>query len=209
MPQGPSYRNHDEILQGIRRRDTAAFDALFDRYADRLYGFSLKLSGTDKAAREILQRVFIDALPHLKDARTEQAVERVLLREASHQIQALRGGNGNDPPAGEIPYEELFPDKAGGKGGSAHDWSMDPGEEARRPEEKRLLREIIAGLPPRYGLVLVLRDMEEMTGQDVAEILNISFPSVKTRLHRARLLLRRELTERLLEGVAPEPRESS
>jgi RNA polymerase sigma-70 factor (ECF subfamily) len=209
MPQGPSYRNHDEILQGIRRRDTAAFDALFDRYADRLYGFSLKLSGTDKAAREILQRVFIDALPHLKDARTEQAVERILLREASHQIQTLRGGNGNDPPAGEIPYEELFPDKAGGKGGSAHDWSMDPGEEARRPEEKRLLREIIAGLPPRYGLVLVLRDMEEMTGQDVAEILNISFPSVKTRLHRARLLLRRELTERLLEGVAPEPRESS
>ena len=197
MSQGPSYRTHEEIVGGIRQQDPGAFEALFDRFADLVYGFSLKLCGDVGTAREILQRAFIDALPYLKDAKTEHAIERVLLREASQRFLALRRGDGRGGGR-EIPLEELLPQSAGGKAGSAHDWSLDPDEEARRSEEKRLLRELVPGLPAHYGLVLVLCDMEEMTGQEVADILKISVPTVKARLHRARLLLRRELTHRLV-----------
>lgn len=193
MTQGHTYRTHEEVVEGIRGGDPAAVDALFESYADLVHGYAAKLLGSVEAARKLLPGIFVSALPQVLEARTEQAVERVLLREASQQYLASRDSSG----APETPIEELFPDKAGGRGGSAHDWSLDPDEEARRPEEKRLLREIVVSMPPQYALVLVLFDMEEMSEQDVADIVRISVPAAKSRLHRARLFARRELTRRL------------
>ncbi|HXI04233.1 MAG TPA: sigma-70 family RNA polymerase sigma factor [Candidatus Saccharimonadales bacterium] len=193
MNQGHTYRTHEEVVEGIRGGDPAAVDVLFESYADLVHGYAAKLLGSVEAARKLLPGVFVSALPQVLEARTEQAVERVLLREASQQYLASRDSSGESEP----PIDELFPDSAGGRGGSAHDWSLDPDEEERRPEEKRLLREIVVSMPPQYALVLVLFDMEEMSEQDVADIVRISVPAVKTRLHRARLYARRELTRRL------------
>ncbi len=202
MSQGHSYRTHEEIVAGIRTRNPGAFDALFDRHADLVYGFVLKVTGQDQLSRDILRETFVGAMPEVPEAATEHAVDRLLLREATHRILAAQGGGDGAAPPDDIPLEDLTPDSAGGRGGSDHDWSLDPDEEARRPEEKQLLREIVVQLPPHYRMVLVLFDMEEMSHQDIADILRISVPAARTRLHRGRLLLRKELTRRLI-GLPP------
>lgn len=200
MSQGPTFRTHEEILDGIRRQDPSAFESLFRQYADLVYGICLRLTGSVEKSAEILSVAFVDAVPELKEARTEQAIERDLLRAAMRRIFDARGMESDNPGFTEIPLKELFPDSAGGTGGPAHDWSLDPDEESRRAEEKRLVREILQQIPPQYGFVLVLFEMEEMSLQDIADIVNLSVPNVRARIHRARLLVCRELTRRLLEA---------
>lgn len=198
MSQGHTFRTHEEIVAGLRKRDPVALDAFFDRHADLVYGFALKATGQDALSRKLLSEVFAAAVPEIQETSTEQAVDRLLLREASQRILAAQDGGDGAGAQKEIDLEELTPDKAGGRGGSDHDWSLDPDEEARRPEEKKLLRELVVGMPPHYRMVIVLIDMEEMSLQDAAVILRISVPAARSRLHLGRLLLRRELTRRLL-----------
>lgn len=200
MSQGPTFRTHEEMLDGIRREDPAAFESLFRQYADLVYGICLRLTGSEEKSADILVSTFVDAVPGLKEARTELAIVRELLRAAKRRILQARGLAVDSSAFEEIPFQELFPEYAGGSGGPAHDWSLDPDEESRRAEEKRILRELLREIPPQYGFVLVLLEMEEMELQDIADIVNLSVPNARNRVHRARLLVCRELTRRLLEA---------
>lgn len=196
MPHNNSFRNDDEILDGLRRNAPGAFEAFFERYADRIYGFGLKVCGHIEDAKDILQDTLVTTLKSLKDVKSAKALPRWLFRVASNACLMKRRA-GNYAENREIPIEELMPERRDGKPLPLHDWSLDPADEVRRSEEKLLLKEAMADLPPHYRLVLVLRDMEEMSNQEVAEILHITVPTVKIRLHRARLFLRKELTRRL------------
>jgi len=199
MPHANSYRNDDELLEGLRRGEAGSFEAFFDRFADRLYGFGLKVCGRGEEAREILQDTLVTALKSVKEVKHAKALPRWLFRLATNAC-LTRLPEGDLATSHETPLEDLMPGQKDGGPVPLHDWSLDPDEEARRSEEKRLLKEAVAELPPPYRLVLVLRDMEEMSNNDVSEILQVPVSTVRTRLHRARLLLRNELTRRLLAG---------
>jgi len=73
-------------------------------------------------------------------------------------------------------------------------------------ESRRAVRRMIAGLPDHYRVVLLLRDMEELSNEETAEILHDSVASVKSRLHRARMALREQVTRSLVFGGIPEGR---
>jgi len=199
MPLNHAYRTEEELLAGVRRREQPAFDAFFDRYADGVYGFGLKFSGHPDQAGEILQATLVTALQNVEEVKHAKAVPRWLLRLASSVC--LKGRPESGPPGlGEIPLEELTPERKGGVAVPSHDWSLDLDNEARRDEEKRLLKQAVVALPPHYRLVLILREMEEMSNVDVADILQIPISTARMRLSRARLCVRKELTRRLLKG---------
>jgi len=207
MPHTHVYRTDEDLLEGLRRETPGAFEAFFDRYADRIYGFGLKVCGQDEDAREILQDTLVRALRSLKDVKHAKAIPRWLFRVATNAcLMKRRGQHAEDR---EIPLDELMPERRDGKILPVHDWSLDPDEEMRRQEEKRLLKETVTELPPHYRVVLVLRDMEEMSNQEVADILQIPVSTVRMRLHRARLLVRRELSRRLPGGSGSGSRKAS
>jgi RNA polymerase sigma-70 factor (ECF subfamily) len=199
MSQGNPYRTEEEILEGLRNDSAGAFEALFDRFADLVYGFGLKVTGDDAAARDILRTALVNATRSAGNVKSPRSIERWLFREASNAFLAQRRQAG-DPGDGEIPLVDLLPACAGGRNVPLHDWSLDADEQARRSEEKRHLREIVPSLPPSHALVLVLHDMEEMSPPEIADILQKPVSTVKTRLHHARLFLRRELSHRLQAG---------
>ncbi len=199
MSHETPYRTEEEILEGLREDSAGAFEAFFQRFADLVYGFGLKVTGDDAAARHILRTALVNATRSAGAVKSPKAIERWLLREASDAFLALQR-QGGDPGDGEIPLEDLLPTSADGKSLPLHDWSLDPGEEARLSEEKRHLREIVPTLPPSYALVLVLHDMEEMSPIEISDILQKPVSTVRTRLHHARLFLRRELSRRLGAG---------
>ena len=199
MPQTQGFRTDEEILEGLRRETPGAFEAFFDRYAERIYGFGLKVCGREEDARDILQDTLVTTLKSLKEVKHAKAIPRWLYRVATNACLMKRRA-GKYAENREIPIEELMPERKGGTPLPIPDWSIDPDEEIHRAELKQILREAIAELPCPYRLTLVLRDMEEMSNQEVAEILRVPVSTVKMRLHRARLHLRKELTRRLAEG---------
>jgi RNA polymerase sigma-70 factor (ECF subfamily) len=77
------------------------------------------------------------------------------------------------------------------------DWREIPSEAVERGEIRLLLQEAVARLPDIYRQVFLLRDVEEMNINETAEALNISIPSVKVRLHRARMMLQKQLAPQL------------
>ena len=77
------------------------------------------------------------------------------------------------------------------------DWREIPSEVVERGEIRQLLQEAIEKLPDIYRQVFLLRDVEEMNISETAETLNISIPSVKVRLHRARMMLQKQLAPQL------------
>jgi len=198
MPHTHTYRTDEEILEGLRRGDPASAEALFDHFADRIHGFGLKVCGHGEDAREILHETLVRAVRSVKDVKHAKALTRWLYRIASVACAARRRPD-QIAEGREIPIEDLTPARRGGVTAPIHDWSLDPDEESRRDEEKRLLKEAILDLPMHYRLVLVLRDMEEMSEIEVAEILQVPIQTVNPRLHRARLFVRRELTLRLMD----------
>ncbi|MBI3451132.1 MAG: sigma-70 family RNA polymerase sigma factor [Acidobacteria bacterium] len=195
MSHTHSYRTDEEILEGLRRGDPASAEALFDHFADRIHGFGLKASRRSEDARDILHETLVQAVRSVKDIKHAKALPRWLYRVASAAILAREPADGK-----EIPIEALTPERRAGVTSPIHDWSLDPDEEIRRQEEKLLLKEAVAALPSHYRLVLVLRDMEEISEHDVSDILQIQESTVKFRLHRSRLFVRKELTRRLTEN---------
>ena len=108
-------------------------------------------------------------------------------------------------PARELSLEEFMPRSAVGDGHlrpQIADWSALPEDQALRSEMKQVLDRAIAGLPESYRTVVLLRDLEELSTEETARILDISEDTVKQRLHRARLALRQALDQRLR---APRP----
>ena len=192
MSQGHSYHTDDEILEGLRRNAPGAFEACFDRYADLVYGFSLKMTGSDEAARRVLQESFASALGSLEAVKSARSLDRWLLREATRSVMKIRQESGGAD--GDLPLESLLPAMQAGRSEPVPDWSLDPDEEARRPQEKQFLRQALVEMPGAYALVLVLHDMEEMSHQEIADIVQKPVATVKSHLHRARLYLRRELS---------------
>ena len=81
------------------------------------------------------------------------------------------------------------------------DWSGTPESELLSGESRRILEAAIDRLPEHYRAVLVLKDVEELSSDEVAEIVGDSVAAVKTRLHRARMALREQLTRRLGAGA--------
>lgn len=199
MPTHP-YRTEEEVLDGLRRRSPGAFEAFFDLYADRIYGFGLKVTGSPETARAILSDTFSGTLRGLKQIKSARSVPRAMFRAAVSACLAREKSNGKVPPG---RTDDLLSLGADGTAAPLHDWSLDADEEARRPEEKRVVLRSVAGLPLEDRLALVLRDMEEVSDQEAAEILHVSLATLKGRLRRARLFLRQELTRHLDKEIPP------
>lgn len=193
MPQNQAYRTEEELLEGLRSEAPGALEAFVDRYADLVHGVAVKITGDEDEARGLLRDAIVRTLSSLGTLKSAKAMERHVLRDVCSMLQEPERDGRTD----EVALEDLLPAMKNGRGASVVDWSVDPGEEERRSEEKRALRELVAGMPRIYSLVLVLHDMEEFSPHNVADILQIPGQTVKERLHRARLLLRSGLTERL------------
>ena len=175
-----------ELLERIRKDDPTAFDLFVERYGDRLYGFSARMCGEREDARDTVQETLFQAFRSLKDLRDPNALHSWLYRVASNACLMQRR-KGKHDPGDKLSLEDLMPDKVG-------DASVEiPENEVMRGELRNNVRQAIRKLPPHYRIVLVLRDMEQLSTREVAEALDLPESTIKMRLHRARLGVRKML----------------
>jgi len=184
-----------ELVAALQRGDPDAVERLVDRYGGWVYRVVRRLLDDPRDAEEVAQDVFLTVARKIETFRGEAAFSSWLYRIAMNAAyQRLRARRAR--PA-EVPLEPLLPvfDDRGRFAGPVVDWSAQLEDPAVATEARAALEQGLARLPEDYRVVVLLRDVEGLSNEDVAGILGLSVLAVKSRLHRARLALRRVLTE--------------
>ncbi|MFQ5915672.1 MAG: RNA polymerase sigma factor [Nitrospinota bacterium] len=177
-----------KILARFRRGEVEAFDEIVLRYQDRVYNLIYRMSWDENEARDLVQETFLQAFRSFGNFRGESNVGTWLHRIAVNIFLKLK--RQSRPEFFEpLPVEEL--ELAGKEFPTLR--SPTPEEALEEKEGRTLLEKAIGKLPEEYRAILVLRDLEGRSAAEVAEILGLSVQAAKSRLHRARVFVRREL----------------
>jgi len=185
-----------QLLARIEADDPTAFDEFVERYGNRIYGFGLRVCGESEDARDVAQDTLLKAFQSLKQLKEPRALKSWLYRVASNAC-LMKRRKGKFEPQRELSLEELMPASPEDAQAEIPDDANMPDDELARTETRRAVRAAIDELPPHYKIVLVLRDMEQLTTKETADALALPESTIKMRLHRARLMVRKQLTSSL------------
>ena len=183
------------LVEALRREDPEAPELLVETYGDRVYRLALRITGSNEDAEEVAQDALWTAARKISTFKGEAAFGSWLYRIAANAAyQKLRARKGK---AHEIAMDDVLPafDEAGRHFEPMADWSERVDEQALQGELRRVLGAAIDELPADYRTALVMHDVEGLSNPDIAEALGISLPAVKSRVHRSRLFVRKQLAE--------------
>jgi RNA polymerase sigma-70 factor (ECF subfamily) len=185
----------EEVVARVLAGETPLFEILMRRYNQRLYRISRTILRDDGEAEDVMQDAYVRAYEHLNQFAGKSAFSTWLTRIAIHEALARKRRRGR--------IEELDALPANGDVMSILKSSgPTPESGAAQTEMRRILEEAIDRLPETYRTVVVLREVEEMSVAETADSLGVTDAVVKTRLHRAHAMLRKELYERARGGAA-------
>jgi len=192
----------------LQRGDDEALERALALLQNTVFSFSMKVCGQRQDAEDTMQEVLVKSVPYLPKFDSPRALVVWLYKVAKNRCLMSRRKS-KFAPKREISLEELMPDRQDLQRSDGAR-SVNPETVAIRSEEAGRLRKAIHKLPPQYRIVLVLRDMEGLTDEEVAEITGLRSGTVRVRLQRARLFVRKELMKveklrprRKVEAVAP------
>jgi RNA polymerase sigma-70 factor (ECF subfamily) len=182
------------LIEAVKRDRRYAFPDLVAAYEHRIHRFASRMCRNAEDARDVLQDTFLAAFRAIGDFRGEAKFSTWLFRIAGNACRKMRR-RGKFEPERELSLDEFMPGPAALAASATADPAPDPEVAVMTAELRQALEAGIAELPRPYRIVLVLRDVEGFSAEEVAEILELSVPAVKSRLHRARLSLRQQLAE--------------
>jgi RNA polymerase sigma-70 factor, ECF subfamily len=199
-----SYPHTDlTVLQRLRAGDAAALEILMEQHAPRVYRVAHGITQNAADAEEVVQDVFLTLFNKIHTFEERAALGSWLYRVATNAALAKRRGRRSDR---EVPLDSLLPTflpdghRAGEPEFILRDWSRSPEAALLSQETREIVQRAIGLLPEQYRAVLVLRDIEGLCNEEVAEIVGDTVAAVKSRLHRARMVLREALTQSLGPG---------
>jgi len=179
-----------------------AFDRLYRAHVDRIYRFAQRLCRRVEDAQDLVQDTFLNAYRGLGQFRGDAQVSTWLYRIATRASLRQRRKRKGEPDR-ELSLDEFIPTSDGEFRLQIPTDGLTPEEALESKELRRAVHQAIQKLPNKYRLVLVLRDMEELTAKEVGSIMGLNERAVKSRLHRARLFVRRELSARGITESSP------
>jgi len=183
----------DELVRRAQRGNTAAFEELVRRYESRVYNITYRLLGNEDDAAEALQDTFIRAYRSISRFKFKSSFYTWLYRIATNvSLTKLRRRKTQDTISLDEPIR------------NTDDLQFDIPDAHATPEQafeqKRLrekLQKAIDRLPAEYRTVVVMRDLQGLSNEEVSKTLGLSIPAVKSRLHRGRMALREQLARYL------------
>jgi RNA polymerase sigma-70 factor, ECF subfamily len=181
----------EQAVQLMQRGDDEALEQALALLQNTVFSFSMRVCGQRQDAEDTMQEVLLKSVPNLPKFDSPKALVVWLYKVAKNRCLMSRRRS-KFAPNRELSLEELMPDRKELEKLSA-EGGINPERFAIRSEEAGMLREAIQKLPAQYRIALVLRDMEGLTDEDVAEITGLRAGTVRVRLHRARLFVRKEL----------------
>ena len=191
---GSRQRDEAQLIAAILAGNRELYHRLIQPYELSVYRMALSFVKDETEAEDVAQEAFLKAFRDLGNFRGESKFSTwliaITLNEARRRLRRQT----------TVRMESLDEDpESGGKVSPAllRDWREIPSEALERREIRALLQEAIEHLSPIYREVVVLRDVEELSVEETAGTLAISIAAVKVRLHRARIMLQKELAPKL------------
>ena len=181
----------ERALALIRGGNERSVDDALALLQDTVFSFSMKVCGHVEDAEDTAQDVLLKSLPYLPKFENPQALTVWLYKVARNRCMMKRRGRKYSQRS-HISLDELMPDGQELKELLKSE-IQDPEADMVQGEAAERLRKAVLTLPPQYRFVLVLHDMEELDTGQVAKVMGLQEGTVRVRLHRARLLVRREM----------------
>ncbi len=190
----PSTLTDAEIVTRVRAGDRALFEILMRRHNQRIYRVARAIVKDEDEAEDVMQQAYINAFTHLHqfEERSQFAtwLTRITLNEAFGRRRKMQSES-----LARVPSD--LREDSGAFMESITSPQPDPERQAYAQELHRVLEEAVETLPATYRTVFMLRDVEGLSTSETGEGLGLGEEAVKTRLHRARAMIRRAVTARI------------
>lgn len=184
----------EQVIERVCAGEVQLFELLMRRYNERIYRAVRSIVRDEATAEDAMQAAYLHAFAHLAGFEARAKFSTWLTRIAIHEALAMRRGSLRTLPTDGAAMAELP-----GTGRT-------PEEETLDEEHRRILTRAVDALPEHFRGVFVLRQVQQLSVEETAQCLDLKEETVKTRLHRARALLRRALVQQLepaLDGLLP------
>ncbi len=181
----------EQVIPLIQRNDKESLEGALKLLQKTVFSFSMKVCGQRQDAEDTMQEVLLKSVPYLQKFTSPRALMVWLYKVAKNRCLMSRRKS-KFAPKDDLSLEELMPDRlelqklSGAQEGT-------PESSLLRRENAKRLRGAVQKLPADYRLILVLHDMEELSDTDISEITGLRLGTIRVRLHRARLFVRKEL----------------
>ena len=175
-----------ELARAVLTGEAQAFERFVEHFRSKLFHYSWLMCGKPEDAEEVAQETLLNAFERFESLRDPERVRSWIFRIAKN-VCLMQRRRSVFAPAHELPLDDLTPE-AEPAGQSAP-----PDAEFLRSELRAVLDRVILELPQPYRAVVLLRDIEELSTEETAQILGLGTDVVKTRLHRGRVALRQKL----------------
>lgn len=191
--------NEAALVAAARAGNAESFAALINQYDRHIFRLALNITGNQEDAEDVLQDSFLKAYSNLDrfqgDSRFYTWLVRIAVNEALMKLRKRRGASwvSLDDPV-ETDDLSFVPREV-------EDWADNPEQRYAKSELQDILNQAIERLEPQFRTVFVLRDVEEFSTEETAEMLGLSVPAIKSRLLRARLKLRDRLSKYFKRGA--------
>lgn len=175
-----------ELARSLLAGETDAFERFVHHFRSKVFHYSWLMCGRPEDAEEVAQETLLKVFENFDQLREPERVRAWIFRIAKNACLMQRRRS-VFAPAHELSIDELPPTE------EISDAAGPPDSELLRAELHNVLDRVIAELPQSYRAVVLLRDVEELSTEETAQILDLSTDVVKTRLHRGRLAMRQKL----------------
>jgi len=186
-------------LKALRAGDRAEFARLVEAYSTPIYRLALRMLANPQEAEDVLQTTFLKAFQHLPEFEGRSSLSTWLYRIAANEALMLLRRRRPEISLDDEPDEDALPRPM-----QFADWGQLPERELLSSEARNKLDLAIQKLPEKLRVVFLLRDVEGLSIKETSEALDLSETAVKTRLLRARLNLREQLSVYFAERLSEE-----
>jgi RNA polymerase sigma-70 factor (ECF subfamily) len=181
------------LIRKLKERDETAFRELVETYRDRVFNMTFRMLGNREEAEDVSQEVFITVFKSIDsfrgDAKFSTWLYRVTANHCKNRIKYL--ARRHDRSKSE--FDERIDRKAAAGGTTAPSEIRRPDHQVEGAETAELIQRLIAELEEDHRVLIVLRDIEELSYEEICQITDLPEGTVKSRLHRARQALRKKL----------------
>ena len=193
------WKDDEALLESLRKGTPGSVDELLRLYQGKIFNLAMSILKNESDAEEAAQDVFMTVIRKVDTFKGNLAFYSWMYRICVNTcLMRLRGKRRTDT----VAIEDFMPvfTEEGMHASPMDDWSKEVERKALNEELGKMIRRFTEELSEKYRVVFVLSDIEGLSNEETAKILGMTVPAVKSRLHRARLYLREQLSRYLQEG---------
>jgi RNA polymerase sigma-70 factor (ECF subfamily) len=190
-------RRERQLIRKLRDRDEKAFREMVSQYRDRVYNLTYRMLGNQQEAEDVSQEVFITVFKSIDSFRGDSKFSTWLYRITANHCKNRIKYLARRHDRGKAEYDERIMRENAVGAVTAPNPSMRPDTHLAGVQLERIMQQCIAELDEDHRLLIVLRDVEELTYEEIGTITNLPQGTIKSRLHRARMALRKKILKHM------------